>query len=112
MSNIKYYYCGGDIHGDWRPVRNWVVNELKTPKDQSALILLGDVGANYYLNHRDRDFKQQLNKLGIRIYCLRGNHEMRVKDAAKIGNYTHIFDRECEGSVYIEKEYPNIYYPD
>lgn len=110
MSNIKYWYIGGDIHGDWRPVRNWVVNELKTPKDQSALILLGDVGANYYLNHRDRDFKQQLNKLGIRIYCLRGNHEMRVKEVAKIGNYNHIFDGDCEGPVYIEKEYPNIYY--
>ena len=90
MKKVKYWYIGSDIHGDWRPIRNWVVNELKTPREKSGLILLGDVGANYYLNHRDRDFKYKLNHLGIEIYCLRGNHEMRIEDAKQYSNYEHL----------------------
>ena len=110
MENIKYWYIGGDIHGDWRPVRNWVVNELTTPKEESALILLGDVGANYFGDYRDRNFKRALNKIGIKIYCLRGNHEMRVKDAIPYSNYKHFFDDNAEGPVYVEDGYENIYY--
>ena len=110
MQTIKYWYVGGDIHGDWRPVRNWVVNELTTPKEESALILLGDVGANYFGDYRDRNLKRALNKIGIRIYCLRGNHEMRVTDAKQYSNYMQIFDLIANGPVYIEDGYPNIRY--
>lgn len=110
MNKIKYFYCGGDIHGDWRPVRNWVVNELLTPRNESALILLGDVGANYFLNKRDREFKEQLNNLGIEIYCLRGNHEMRVTDAKQYSNYELVFSTKIDGPIYTETGYPHIHY--
>ena len=110
MRNIKYWYLGSDLHGDWRPVRNWVVNDLSTPKEESALILLGDVGANYFLNKRDREFKEQLNKLDIEIYCLRGNHEMRISDAKNYGNYRQYYNINVKGDIWIEEGYPNIYY--
>ena len=107
---IKYYYISGDLHGDWRPVRNWVDNELKTNPAESALILLGDVGANYFLNKRDKEFKIALNKLGITCYCMRGNHEMRVFDAKIFGNYVLGYDSGIGGLVYTELAYPNIHY--
>lgn len=110
MKKIEYWYIGGDIHGDWRPIRNWVVNELKTPREKSGLILLGDVGANYYLNHRDRDFKYKLNHLGIEIYCLRGNHEMRIEDVKQYSNYEQVFSVEVDGPIYTEVGYPHIHY--
>lgn len=110
MKNIKYWYLGSDLHGDPRPVKNWVKNILPTPIEESALILLGDVGANYYGDYRDRNFKKELNKLGIIIYCLRGNHEMRVSDAAIFGNYNFFFDENCEGEIWQEIGFPNIRY--
>jgi len=110
MQRIKYWYVGGDIHGDWRPIRSWVVNELSTPREESALILLGDVGANYFLNKRDKEFKENLNKLGIDIYCLRGNHEMRISDARQYSNYEEIYSSEVDGTVYVEANFPHLYY--
>ena len=108
--SIQYWYLGSDLHGDWRLVRNWVVNELSTPRDESALILLGDVGANYYGDNRDKYFKQALNKLNIQIYCLRGNHEMRIKDTLNYKDYSYARSNEAQGWVYTEMEYPNIHY--
>ena len=111
MNKIKYWYVGGDIHGDWRPIRNWIVNELKTPKDESALILLGDVGANYFANKRDQEFKQQLNKLGIHIFCLRGNHEMRVSDVPNQSRrFNFYWHKAIDGFAYVEINYPYIHY--
>lgn len=111
MNKIKYFYCGGDVHGDWRPVRNWVVNELSTPKEESALILLGDVGANYYGDKRDQDFKQQLNKFGIHIFCLRGNHEMRISDVPNQSKRFNFYWHESIGGyAYVEIGYPYIHY--
>ena len=110
MQIIKYWYIGGDIHGDWRPIRNWVVNSLTTPKDESAIILLGDVGANYYGDYRDRNFKKELNKLGISIYCIRGNHEQRITDVIKFGNFTYRYDFDVKGYTYQEQGFPNIFY--
>ena len=110
MSNIKYWYIGGDIHGDWRPIRNWVVNELSTDKEESALILLGDVGANYYGDYRDKNFKKFLNDIGIKIYCIRGNHEMRITDMIDFGNFNYYYDFEINGYVYKEQGFSNIIY--
>jgi len=108
---IKYWYIGGDIHGDWRPIQNWEHNELRTRYSESALILLGDVGANYFNDYRDRNFKKRLNTLDIRcIYCVRGNHEMRASDAAKFGNYKLVWDDNVQGLVYIEAGFPDIRY--
>ena len=50
------------------------------------------------------------NKFGIIIYCLRGNHEMRVSDAAMYSNYGFCFDENCGGNIWWESGFPNIRY--
>ena len=66
----------GDIHGDVRSPL-WVIQRHGlTPDD--LLILLGDVGLNYYgADQGDRKRKKLLNKAGVpifwmisRIFCL------------------------------------------
>lgn len=44
------------------------------------LIVLGDVGINYYLNEEDRNYKEYLKKLNLKLFCVRGNHEERPEN--------------------------------
>ncbi|MGN1202663.1 MAG: hypothetical protein ACI4RF_05155 [Eubacterium sp.] len=40
--------------------------------------MLGDAGFNYYGNDSgDRKTKYKLNEVGITVFCIHGNHEMR-----------------------------------
>lgn len=110
MSNIKYWYVGGDLHGECRNLKYWVEMELPTPKDESAVIILGDAGLNYYGGYKDRHFKSNLNSIGIMVYCLRGNHEMRISDAIYYGNYGLEYDENVGGKTWFETGYPNIRY--
>lgn len=69
------------------------------------MIILGDAGINYYLNHSDNELKSWLSRLEITLFCVHGNHEERPYLAAdceeKIRN---------KGIVYVEEQYPNILY--
>ena len=73
----------------------------------TAVIILGDVGTNYYLDERDRLSKQALSSYPFTFYCVRGNHEARPSD---IGSMRRIWDDEVSGHVWIEDEFPNIRY--
>ena len=46
----------------------------------------------------------------IQFYFLRGNHEMRIKDAKQYSNYEQVFSVEVDGPVYTEIGYPHIHY--
>lgn len=99
---IKYWYVTGDTHGDvYRRV-----TQIETPLEESALIILGDVGLNFYLNKTDYTKKRVLQNSGVTLYCVRGNHEARPEDL----NYPLIYDDEVKGEVYCEAEFPNIRY--
>lgn len=65
----------GDPHGDVAEI----VKFCRRMRLQSSdtLVILGDVGANYYLNERDKCVKEQLNSCGPTILCIHGNHECR-----------------------------------
>lgn len=103
---IKYWYITGDIHGSI-PTSKWE-RAIDTPHfKETAIIILGDVGANYYLNKKDKKFKEQLNNLGYTFYCVHGNHEERPE---KIEGMKLVYDKNVDGMVYYEKEYPNIKY--
>lgn len=95
-------YITGDIHRDVFQVLDTVEQLNISSEDQ--IILLGDVGVNYHGNdYGDRLYKKHLNKLGIPILCIHGNHEMRPET---IPTYQ---EKEWHGgSVYIEEEYPNL----
>ena len=99
----KVYFLG-DIHGR---VPQSIKNLQKTAEandEHYAVILLGDVGANYYGDERDNVLKDDLTKRkNLTFYCLRGNHERRPE-------FPHYPDEETEQFVYMESEYPNIKY--
>ena len=94
-------YFTGDIHGDVLPIiefRNRV-----HPAEDDILVLLGDVGVNFYGNKTDKRCKKKLNDLGITILCIHGNHEMRP---ATIPSY---LTKEWHGGViWYEQEFPNL----
>mgnify|MGYP002520010902 CR=1 FL=1 len=53
MKKPKNIWLMGDIHGDYFPIKNFYQNNKKfLSKDfrENILILLGDVGINYFLN--------------------------------------------------------------
>lgn len=68
-------YYTGDIHGSTTEIVTFC-NHF-TPTQEDTLVILGDVGANYFTNERDTLFKATLAKLAPTILCIHGNHEMR-----------------------------------
>ena len=90
-------YITGDTHRDFSRF-------YKLKKDSNnMLIVLGDVGINYYLNEEDKNCKEYLKKLKLKLFCVRGNHEERPEN---ISTYKEVemFGRK----VLIEEEYPNL----
>lgn len=76
--------------------------------DEAAVIILGDVGFNYYLNKRDEDIKEIIiNTTQCYYYCLRGNHEARPQS---INGMQKIYDENVQNWVYMEPKYPRIRY--
>ena len=106
-------YAIGDIHGSYLPVENfWRRNKdnINFSPETDCIILLGDVGANYYLNKRDKDFKKKLMCYPFTYFCIRGNHEARASVCAKNDLDNWHMERFFEGSVWVENNYPNIKY--
>lgn len=91
----------GDIHSDPNRVLYFCQNTLVTEND--TIIILGDVGANYYSNERDAAIKAELNSLGVEILCIHGNHEIRP---SRISSYK--LKTWNGGKVFVEDEYPNL----
>ncbi len=95
-------YITGDIHGEVFRIADAV--ERFNISSDDIIVLLGDVGMNYYGNNRgDMHRKKRLNKLGVPIFCIHGNHEMRP---GTIPTYSEIGWHG--GVVYIEDDYPNL----
>ena len=91
----------GDIHGaPWSVVK--FSRKYKLTKED-IIIILGDVGANYYCDDRDRVCKAALNKLKPTVFCIHGNHEARP---AGIPSYKQ--KNWNGGLVWYEDDYPGI----
>lgn len=99
-----------DTHGDVKSrVKNMmyqICNKALKP-EELGIIILGDAGLNFYLDDSDDRRKNQVNKLGPQIYCLRGNHEDRPEN---IPGMKLTLDAETASFVWQEKKYPNIKY--
>ena len=57
---MKVVYITGDIHGN-PEFLIYRAQQLGLTKDD-IIVLLGDVGANYYLNKRDTRMKEAMSK--------------------------------------------------
>lgn len=100
-------YILGDIHGNYRPIKN-LINKIKSKID--TIILLGDAGLNYFFNHRDKNTKEKINKYEVNIFIIRGNHEERPSICMnKNPNAWHI-EEFWGNQVYVENSYPYIKY--
>lgn len=97
-------YITGDIHGDINRIN--VIKEVCKANNTTTddlLILLGDVGINYYQDLRDRIRKDLLSKIPITFLCVNGNHEIKPQHTDK---YTE--KRMFGNMVYYEPDYPNV----
>ncbi len=90
-------YITGDTHRDF--LRFY---ELNANKDD-MVIILGDVGINYFLDEIDIMYKESLRKIKPKLFCIRGNHEERPEN---IETYKEI--EMFGGKVLIEEDYPNL----
>lgn len=88
-------YITGDTHREFYRLHDIERNNM--------LIILGDVGINYYLDERDKKLKEQLNSYNIKLFCIQGNHEERPEN---ISTYKEV--DMFGGKVFIEEEYPNL----
>lgn len=105
---IKHVLITGDCHGKV-DVRLAQIKDTMSEYDPSetAVIILGDVGFNYYKNKKDWKLKHHAAQFGYTLYCLRGNHEER---ASKIINMQYEYDEFVHGLVHFEPDFPNIKY--
>jgi len=90
-------YITGDTHRDF-----YKLNCIEKSKN-NMIIILGDVGINYWLNEEDNKFKKYLNDMNIKLFCIQGNHEERPEN---ILSYKEV--DMFGGKVFIEDEYPNL----
>lgn len=91
----------GDIHGKTMPLQRLINAGRIVPGD--TVVLLGDVGLNFYLDEREAFKKEALENSGIDFLCVHGNHERRP---ATIPSYS--IEEWRGGEVFVEKAYPHI----
>lgn len=105
---IKHVLITGDCHGKVE-LRLTNIKEMMPEYDplETAIIILGDVGFNYYGTKHDWKNKKHASEFGYTLYCLRGNHEDRANNTkgTKI-----VYDNFVHGYVFEETEFPNIKY--
>ena len=100
---IKNWLVRGDTHGNFLWMTGDILNKYNP--EETAIIILGDAGFDFYLNKTDERKKKEVNARGYKIYFLRGNHEQCPE---LVPGYIKIFDEEVKGAVYCNPEYPNI----
>ena len=94
-------YYTGDTHGGKTKIIRFYHRMKLTAGD--TIVILGDAGMNYYGDDRDEILKTHLNLLGITIFSIHGNHEMRP---ATIPTYR---TKEWNGgTVWYEERFPNL----
>ena len=94
-------YLSGDTHGRFERIACFCRDNRTTRED--VLIILGDAGVNYYINHRDEKLKQYIATMPITLLCIHGNHEARP--TAVLG-YEPV--ERFGGTVMAQREYPNL----
>ena len=105
---IKHVLITGDCHGRVEGRLAYIKETMpEYDPNETAVIILGDVGFQYYKNKKDLKLKHQAAQFGYTLYCLRGNHEDR---AMNMKDYVLSYDENVDGYVIYEEEFPNIRY--
>ena len=97
-------YITGDKHTDFKDLIRKSMRFGFT--DHDLLIILGDVGVNYFGDERDDQTKKVLSRVPCTVLCIHGNHEMRPTSADIAHKYKQI---EWQGdTAYIDDVFPKI----
>ena len=95
------YFVTGDIHGYFSDLSKRIkTNNIQTG---DCLIILGDAGFNFFENTKDVILKQRSNDLGITLFSIQGNHEIRPENIP-----TYRIKEWNGGEVWYEPKYPNL----
>lgn len=94
-------YITGDTHGEFGRFRRFC--QIADPATTDIMIILGDAGFNYAGNIYDEERKAYMNSIGMTVFSIHGNHEMRPTDVP--GYKTKQFHG---GTVWYEDKYPNL----
>lgn len=97
------FFITGDKHRNFENVKEFC-REMNTRR-KDVLIILGDAGFNYFDDKRDDKLKKEISDLNITLFCLHGNKENRPQNVGTYGIRSF-----CDGKVYYEPKYPNIYF--
>lgn len=103
---IKHWLVTGDTHG--RVAERLAQIHTSLPDydpAETAVIILGDAGFNFFLNKTDIKTKAAASSFGYTIYCVRGNHEERPEN---LSEYHLEFDGNVDNFIYIDDCHPNI----
>jgi 3-oxoacid CoA-transferase subunit A len=94
-------FATGDTHGNLIRIKKFIKRFDCTEND--TIVILGDVGINYFGQEDERKAKEEYNNFGVTLLCIQGNHEERPYNfptyKTKIWN---------GGLVYYEEEFPNL----
>ena len=105
---IKHVLITGDCHGRVDDRLAYIKDTIpEYDPSETAVIILGDTGFNYYKNKKDWKLKHHAAQFGYTIYCLRGNHEDRAEN---MSHPIYVIDDFVNGMVCYEEEFPNIRY--
>lgn len=74
-NNSSRFFITGDCHGDFGKIEFFCRYHETTPDD--CMIILGDAGINFCMDHRDEELKNALDKMPLTFLCVHGNHEER-----------------------------------
>lgn len=98
------YYITGDTHGNLDRIITFCQNNNIDKKD--TIIILGDVGLNYYEDSRSKRAKQYYSeRICCDLLCIHGNHEKNPEYMKEMK------EKEWKGGiVYYEEEFPTILY--
>ena len=97
-------FVTGDTHADFRDLITRSVRYNITDRD--LLIILGDVGINYFGDWRDQRDKDELAMIPATILCIHGNHELRPTSPEVAELYHPI--RWMGDTAYVEDAYPRF----
>ena len=105
---IKKFILLGDTHGaNVKPARQARRVYPDLQPNEIGLIILGDAGFNCGRPEEDAKWKKVANKIGVQIFCVRGNHD---EHPTYLENVKLVYNDDINGLVYWQEEYKNIFY--